>query len=50
MKIHFPGNGTVHVDMIAHIKEAIEDFGELMDRSAATPPLRNLFDSGTRNN
>ena len=44
MTIHFPGDGTVHVDTIAHIREAIEDFGEPIDRSAATPALRSLFD------
>ena len=44
MKLFFPRDGTVHVDTIAHIKEAIEDFGEPMDRSAATPALRDLFD------
>ena len=38
------GDRTVHIDTIQHIKEAIEDFGEPMDRGAATPALRNLFD------
>jgi len=40
----FPGDRTVHIDTIQHVKEAIEDFGKPMDRGAATPALRNLFD------
>jgi len=46
MRVHFPGDRTVHVDTIQHVKEAIGDFGEPMDRGAATPALRNLFDIG----
>ena len=34
----------VHIDTIQHVKEAIEDFDESMDRGAGTPALRNLFD------
>ena len=44
MRVTFPGDRTVHIDTIQHVKEAIEDFGEPMDRGAATPALRNLFD------
>ena len=44
MRVTFPGDRTVHIETIQHVKEAIEDFGEPMDRGAATPALRNLFD------
>jgi hypothetical protein len=44
MKLGFHDNGTVSVDMREHIKEAIEDFGEPITRSAATPAKKNLFE------
>ncbi len=44
MRVTFPDDRTVHVETIEYVKEAIEDFREPMDRGAATPALRNLFD------
>jgi hypothetical protein len=44
MHISFRENGTVTVKMKEHIKEAIDDFGNDITPSAATPAKKNLFD------
>jgi hypothetical protein len=44
MNITFHDDGTVSVKMKEYIKEAIDDFGEDIIRSAATPAKKNLFD------
>jgi hypothetical protein len=44
MNITFHDDGTVSVKMKEYIKEAIDDFGEDIVRSAATPAKKNLFD------
>ena len=43
MKLRFPGNGTVRIMMKEYIEEAIDLFGEKLDRSVATPASLSLF-------
>ena len=43
MNIYFPKDGTVHVDIKTHLREAIEAFGEPLTRSAATPAWKDLY-------
>jgi hypothetical protein len=44
MDIKFHTNGTADIKMKDYIKEAIDEFGEDITRSAATPAKRDLFD------
>ena len=44
MKLRFPGDGSVWINMRQYIKEAIAVFGQPLTRSAATPAMKGLFD------
>jgi hypothetical protein len=43
MNIEFTHNKCVKIDMINQIQEAIDSFGEIINRKAATPATRNLY-------
>ena len=44
MKLRFPGDGRVWINMRQYIEEAIEVFGQPLTRSAATPAMKGSFD------
>ena len=44
MTIIYNGDGTASIDMSRYSKEAIEDFGEDIGRTSATPAAKTLFD------
>ena len=43
MKLRFPGDGTVQINMKEYILEGIEVFNQSLRRSAATPTMKGLF-------
>ena len=43
MKLRFPGDGMVRINMKEYILEAIELFNQPLTRSAATPTMKALF-------
>ena len=44
MKLRFPDDGSVRINMQEYIMEAFEVFNHPLARSAATPVIRDLFD------
>jgi hypothetical protein len=44
MDFHFPGDGTVQVDMSEYLKEAINEFPENVDRVVTSPASNHIFD------
>ena len=44
MKLTLQDDGTVQIDMKEYVKEAIEEFGEDVSKTAATPAKKDLFD------
>ena len=44
MEICFLDNGTATIGMKEYVKEAISEFGEIIDKSAASPAKRDLFE------
>ena len=45
MNIEFKDNGTVHINMKDHLSEAIQDFGENVDRHVSSPAANDLFET-----
>ena len=43
MKLRFPGDGTVWINMKEYILEAIEVLNQSLTRSTATPAMKGLF-------
>ena len=44
MGIFFPGDGTVQIDMSPYLKEALEDFPELLDKIVTSPASNHIFE------
>ena len=43
MKLKFPGDGSVRINMREYIMKAFKVFNQPLTRSAATPPMKGLF-------
>ena len=43
MKLRFPGDDTVRINMKEYIMEAVEAFDQPLMRSAATSTMKGLF-------
>ena len=44
MDFSFPGDGTVQVDMSPYLKEALDEFPDLVDKLVTSPASNHIFD------